>query len=77
MARTVIQIAADPSYLTRFPANLVNFRAEARGCLELAKAETQSEVRTVLMGMALGWLKFANHSTRSNTLELEPEEATQ
>jgi hypothetical protein len=53
------------------PANVVNFRAEARGCLELAKAETHREVRTVLMGMALGWLNFANH-LKSNALQLEP-----
>ena len=43
------------------PATVVDFRDEARGCLELAKAETQGEVRTILMGMALGWLKLANH----------------
>ena len=54
------------------PATVVNFRDEARGCLELAKDETHREVRTILMGMALGWLKLANHSTRSDTLELEP-----
>jgi hypothetical protein len=52
------------------PASVVNFRAEARGCLELPKAETQNEVRTVLMGMALGWLKLANHSTPSEALQL-------
>jgi hypothetical protein len=54
------------------PANVVNFRDEARGCLELAKDETHGDVRTILMGMALGWLKLANHSTRSDALELEP-----
>jgi hypothetical protein len=52
------------------PANVVNFRAEARGCLELAKAETHSDVRTVLLGMALGWLKLANH-LKSGALQLE------
>jgi hypothetical protein len=53
------------------PANVVNFRDEARGCLQLAKDETHPDVRTILMGMALGWLKLANHSTRSDALELE------
>ena len=53
------------------PANVVNFRDEARGCLELAKAETQGEVRTILMGMALGWLKLASH-VKSDVLQLEP-----
>ena len=54
------------------PGSVVNFREEARGCLQLAKGETHSDVRTILMGMALGWLKLANHSTRSDALELEP-----
>ena len=53
------------------PANVVSFREEARGCLQLAKAETHSEVRTILMGMALGRLKLANHM-KSDALELEP-----
>ena len=54
------------------PANVVDFRDEARGCLELAKAETQGEVRTILMGMALGWLKLADH-----TIQLEPADVDQ
>ena len=41
-------------------AEVLNFREEARGCLHLAQAEGLPEVRTVLMGMAIGWLKFAN-----------------
>jgi hypothetical protein len=31
------------------PANVVSFREEARGCLQLAQAET-GEMRTILMG---------------------------
>ena len=58
------------------PANVVDFRDEARGCLELAKAETQGVVRTILMGMAVGWLKLANH-TDALQLELEPEHVDQ
>jgi hypothetical protein len=53
------------------PAKVVNFRDEARGCLELAKAEADSEVRTILMGMALGWLKLASHTTPPEPLQLE------
>jgi hypothetical protein len=53
------------------PATVVNFREEARGCLQLAKGETHSEVRTILMGMALGWLNLANHM-KSDALQLEP-----
>jgi hypothetical protein len=41
-------------------AEVLNFREEARGCLQLAQAEGLPEVRTVLMGMAIGWLKLAN-----------------
>jgi hypothetical protein len=41
-------------------SGVLNFREEARGCLQLAQAETLHEVRTVLMGMALGWLKLGN-----------------
>ena len=41
-------------------AEVLNFREEARGCLHLAQAEGLPEVRTVLMGMAIGWLKLAN-----------------
>jgi hypothetical protein len=43
---------------------VLNFREEARGCLQLAQAETLHEVRTVLMGMAIGWLKLANGNPR-------------
>jgi hypothetical protein len=41
-------------------ADVLDFREEARGCLHLAQAETQPEVRTVLMGMVIGWLTLAN-----------------
>jgi hypothetical protein len=54
------------------PANAVDFRDEARGCLELAKAETQGEVRTILMGMVLGWLTLAG-DVESDALQLELE----
>jgi hypothetical protein len=43
---------------------VLNFREEARGCLHLAQAETINEVRTVLMGMAIGWLKLAQEESR-------------
>ena len=58
------------------PANVVDFRGEARGCLELAKAETQGEVRTILMGMALGWLELAG-DIKSDALQLEPADVDQ
>lgn len=40
--------------------DVTDFRQEARGCLRLAEAETQAELKTILMGMALGWLTLAN-----------------
>jgi hypothetical protein len=46
-------------------AELPNFREEAKGCLQLAQAEALHEVMTVLMGMAIGWLKLADGSPRS------------
>jgi hypothetical protein len=45
-------------------AEVLNFREEARGCLQLAQAEAIPEVRTVLVGMAIGWLKLANGNPR-------------
>jgi hypothetical protein len=41
---------------------VMDFRQEARGCLRLAEAETQAELKTILMGMALGWLTFASQA---------------
>jgi hypothetical protein len=42
-------------------ADMVDFRQEARGCIERAKAESHAELRTILMGMALGWLKLGRY----------------
>ena len=53
------------------PAEVVDFREEARGCVQLAKTEKHEAVRTILMGMALGWLKLAGH-LKSDDLRLEP-----
>jgi hypothetical protein len=41
-------------------ADMLDFREEARVCLNLAKAERHPEVRTVLMGMVVGWLALAD-----------------
>jgi hypothetical protein len=37
-----------------------NFLEEARQCLHLAGAEPEGELRTILEGMARGWLKMAD-----------------
>ena len=52
-------------------ADRLDFREEARGCLQLAKAEMHPEVRTVLMGMVIGWLMLANHMEPSPELQHE------
>jgi hypothetical protein len=58
----------DVTDLSDVRAGMLNFREEARGCLQLAQAETLHEVRTVLMAMALGWLKLGNRPTFSLNL---------
>jgi hypothetical protein len=43
-------------------ANVVDFREEARGCVQLAKAEKHEAVRTVLLGMALGYIRLSDRT---------------
>jgi hypothetical protein len=45
-------------------AEVLNFREEARACLQLARAERLNEVRIILVGMAIGWLKLAHDGPR-------------
>jgi hypothetical protein len=53
------------------PAKVVSFQDEANGCLKLAQAEPQGgELKVVLAGMAMGWLKLADYS-RVQALEVE------
>ena len=59
------------AYALDVRADVLNFREEAKGCFLLAQAETDREVRTILMGMAVGWLRLANHTTPSEALQLE------
>jgi hypothetical protein len=47
-----------------------NFRDEAQQCLHLASAEPEGELRTVLAGMALGWLKLADYSRAAQEPEI-------
>jgi hypothetical protein len=50
----------------------MNFQHEANECLKLAQAEPQgAELRIVLAGMALGWLKLADYTRASQALEIE------
>jgi hypothetical protein len=56
----------------------LDFEQEADGCFRLAESETQAEVRTILMGMAYGWLTLANHQKASSEGHREPiEEPTE
>jgi hypothetical protein len=48
--------------VSNVPAKAVDFRDEARGCVELAKAEKHEAVRTVLLGMALGYLRLSDRA---------------
>jgi hypothetical protein len=57
------------------PATVSDFREEAQQCLLLAKGEPEGELRTVLAGMALGWLKLADYTRASQALEIEHAEA--
>ena len=50
----------------------VDFTQEANGCFRLAESETQAEVKTILMGMAFGWLTLADHARPSNDVHREP-----
>jgi hypothetical protein len=58
------------------PTKVVSFQDEAKECLKLAQAEPQGgELRTVLAGMAMGWLKLADYTRTSQALEIEHAEA--
>ena len=50
------------------PIKVVSYQEEARECLQLAEAESQGELRTILMGMARGWLELANHPSASQEI---------
>jgi hypothetical protein len=49
----------------------ISFQEEAQACLQLATAEPQGELRTILAGMALGWLKLADYTWASQEPEIQ------
>jgi hypothetical protein len=53
-----------------------NFREEARQCLYLASAEPVGELRTILEGMARGWLMMADCAWVSQEPEISPVDLT-
>jgi hypothetical protein len=56
------------------PVEVANFREEARGCVQLAKAEKHAELRTVLLGMALGYLRLDDRAKSAGAIELQAED---
>ncbi len=56
------------------PVEVVNFRKEARGCVQLAKAEKHEAVRTVLLGMALGYLRLDDRAKSTVAIQTQPED---
>jgi hypothetical protein len=50
----------------------LDFEQEADGCFRLAESETHPELKTILMGMAYGWLTFANRQKASSEGPREP-----
>ena len=53
---------------------MLDFQEEAKWCLNLAEAETHPEVRTLLMGMVVGWLSLANRTKSPVALQHTPME---
>ena len=53
---------------------VANFREEARGCVQLAKAQKHAEVRTVLLGMALGYLRLDERAKSAGAIEPQAED---
>jgi hypothetical protein len=48
-----------------------DFQEQAQQCLHLASAEPEGELRTILAGMALGWLKLADYTRASQGPEIQ------
>ena len=59
----VIEVSAAP-----------NCREEAQQCLHLASAEPEGELRTILEGMARGWLKMADRASALREPAIQPVE---
>ena len=54
--------------------HVVNFREEARGCIKLAKSEKHEAVRTVLLGMALGYLRLSDRTNSADDIKLNSDD---
>jgi hypothetical protein len=56
------------------PAGVVDFQEEARGCVQLAKVERHEAVRTVLLGMAVGYSGLSDRAIAGDAIKLQPDE---
>jgi hypothetical protein len=56
------------------PAKVVDFRQEAKGCVQLAGAEKHEAVRTILLGMALGYLRLSDRANSPEAIKLQPDD---
>ena len=54
----------------------LNFREESRRCHHFASTEPEGELRTILEGMARGWLMMADCAWVSQEPEILPVELT-
>ena len=54
----------------------LNFREESRRCHHFASTEPEGELRTILEGMARGWLMMADCAWVSQEHEISPAELT-
>jgi hypothetical protein len=56
------------------PVDVVNFREEARGCVQLAKTEKHEAIRIVLLGMALGYLRLSDRANSPDEIKLHSDD---
>jgi hypothetical protein len=56
------------------PVEVVNFREEARECVQLAKAEKHAAPRTVLLGMTLGYPRLDDRAKSAGVIELQADD---
>ena len=55
-------------------AEIVDFREEARGWVQLAKTEKHEAVRTVLLGMALGFIRLSDRANSADPIKIQPDD---
>ena len=56
------------------PVEVVNFREEARECVQLANTEKHAAPRTALLGAALGDLRLDDRAKSAGAIELQADD---